>query len=720
MEPVKLIERCRKEGRLTLNEAESKQFLKYYGVPVVPESIAKDAAEAVSRARRMGYPIVIKGLGANLTHKTERGLVRVGLKSDDELRDAYEEIRTKAGKDWESALIQPMIEGRREFVAGITRDPQFGPVIMFGLGGIFAEALGDVVFRIAPVDRAQAGKMLEELKSRTLLDDFRGERAADKEHLLGILTGLSRLAMAHPEIKEVDLNPLIVAPDGTITAVDALVVLHEETDMVDGESVAEDDLQLRTGRLNAAIHVMTHPKSIAVVGVARTKLGGYPGIYACIRNFGFPGRLYPINPNAEEIDGVKVYPSLRDLPEPVDLVVISVPAPKVPDALNDCVASGNRNVHIFTSGFKETGEAEGIRLQAEVERIARENGLNIVGPNCMGIHVPSQRLLTWTSSSDISGPVAFISQSGGNAQDFANYSANYLGLHFSKVISYGNAAVLDSTDFLAYLGQDDDTRIIAMYIEGVKQGRRLLQLVTEINRRKPVVIMKGGLTESGARTVASHTGSLAGGEKIWQAFFKQTNAVHVDSLVEMAEVVLTLKHMPEIQGRGLAILGTGGGIGVAAADSCAKVGMELPPLPPDLQQRLREFIPPAGNMIKNPIDAHILLIRLDLLGPVLQLLSSRSDLHIFLISLHIDWLFGLENGAHVEKIGNYLADEVHQYINGKPLVVVLRQYQANPPAKQCRANLEKRLLGAGIPVYNGLDRAVSALSKAAGYYAGLK
>lgn len=720
MEPVKLMELCRKEGRVSLNEAESKQLLQHYDVPVVSEVIAKDMAEAETMAQQMGYPVVLKGLGANLTHKTERGLVRVNLKSTTELHKAFREIHTEAGGDWEGCLIQPLVDGRREFVAGMVRDPQFGPAIMFGLGGIFAEALGDVVFRIAPVDHTQALQMLEGLETHKLLENFRGEAAANRDQLLNVLTGLSRLAMAHPEIKEVDINPLIVSPNGEVTAVDALVVLNQSDDFSFNNGTDKDEDRQRTARLNAALDVMTHPKSIAVVGVARTKLGGYPGIFGCIRNFGYPGRLYPINPNADEIDGIKAYPTLLDLPESVDLTILSVPAPKVPDALRDCIASGNKNVHIFTSGFKETGEEEGIRLQADVERIARENGLNIIGPNCMGIHVPSERLLTWVAAPEKSGPVAFISQSGGNSQDFSNYAANYFGVHFSKVISYGNAAVLDSTDLLSYLGQDDETRIIAMYIEGVKDGRKLLRLVTEINRHKPIVIMKGGLSESGARTVASHTGSLAGGEKIWRAFFKQSNAICVDSLAEMAEVVLALNHLPKVRGRGVAILGTGGGIGVAAADSCAKAGVNLPALPPELLQRLREFIPPAGNMIRNPIDAHILLVRLDLLGPVLRLISSHPDLDMFVISLHLDWLFGLEEGKHIERIGNYLADEVQQYTSGKPLAVVLRQYQANPAAEKCRVNLKNRLLDAGIPVYDGLDRAVSVLSKVAGYYMGFE
>ncbi len=716
MEPMTLIDHCRRTGRTTLNEAESKQLLRHYGIPVVAEAVAVTEDEAVAMAKKLGLPVVLKGLGARLTHKTERGLVKVNLSSETAVRQAYQEIKTGAADDWEGCLIQPLVTGRREFVAGMVRDAQFGATIMFGLGGIFTEALGDVVFRIAPVDTGQAFQMIQELAASALLGAFRGDAAADQAHLIRVIEGLSQLALAHPEIKEVDINPLIISAQGGVTAVDALVVLDESGFMPAVPLESEAAARQRTERINAALEVMCHPRAIAVVGVARTRTGAFPGIFGCIRNFGYPGRLYPINPKADEIDGLKAYPSLTALPEPVDLVVLSLPAPHVPEALRDCIASGNRNVHIFTSGFKETGEPDGMRLQAEIERIAQEGDLNIVGPNCMGLHVPKSRLLTWTAASDISGPVGMISQSGGNAQDFVNSAADRFGLHFSKVVSYGNALTMDSTDYLAYLAQDEETRIIAMYLEGVRDGRKLLRMVTEINRTKPIVMIKGGLSESGARTVASHTGSLAGGEKIWRAFFKQTGAVQVGSLEEMAEVMAALHFLPPVRGRGVAILGTGGGVGVAAADSCAKVGLEMPGLSAELMARLREFIPPAGNMIRNPIDAHILLMNLKLLGPTLQLLAAQSNLNMFVISLHLDWIFGLEEGKQVERIGDYLAEEARTYTNGKPVVVVWRQYQPNPAIRQSRLKLEKRLLAAGVPVYEGLDRALSALAKVAGYH----
>ena len=399
IKPVELIEQALKEGRLLLNEAESKTLLNQYGVPIVEETVVVNEEAAMAQARVMGFPVVLKGLGAKLTHKTERGLVKMNLSSVEDVRRAYYEIQASAGADLEGCLIQPLIAGRREFVAGLFRDPQFGLVVMFGLGGVFTEAIKDVAFRIAPLSEIQAQRMMEELSSRELLEDFRGESVVDKEALIRVLTGLSRLGMEHPEILEVDINPLLITPKGQVIAVDALVVIGPLESSPKDDPSTKEQTREEIEVINAALEVMAHAKSIAVVGATRPRVGGFSGMFANVTSFGFPGRLYPINPKTAEIGGYKTFPNLVSLPEPVDLVIISVPAPMVPEALKDCIASGNKNVHILASGFKETGEEEGNRLQGEIEKIAREGGLRVLGPNCMGIYVPESRIVTWTGAS---------------------------------------------------------------------------------------------------------------------------------------------------------------------------------------------------------------------------------------------------------------------------------------------------------------------------------
>jgi acyl-CoA synthetase (NDP forming) len=335
----------------------------------------------------------------------------------------------------------------------------------------------------------------------------------------------------------------------------------------------------------------------------------------------------------------------------------------------------------------------------------------------MGFYVPKNRMLTWENASDKSGPVSLISQSGGNAQDFSNYLTDHYKIYFSKSISYGNALTLDSTDFLDYLAHDEDTKIITMYLEGVKDGRLLRDMVSKINRQKPVIIYKSGLTDSGARAVASHTGSLAGGEKIWTAFFRQTGATQVDSLEEMADVAQAFHRLGKIRGRKTTVLGFGGGIGVSVADNCARAGLVLPALSDGLNKQLRKLIPPAGAMIRNPVDAAIAFRNLSLMNEVLDLLSQSGEIDNFIISVPFDWLFNkAPGGAYIETIASYLATEGQKHAHGKPMVVVWRQYEAKAEIRKWIPVFENILMSAGIPVYEGLPKAVRALAKTAKYY----
>jgi acyl-CoA synthetase (NDP forming) len=462
---------------------------------------------------------------------------------------------------------------------------------------------------------------------------------------------------------------------------------------------------------------MFHPKSIAVVGASRKKPGsqGWLGMFSQIKQFGYTGKLYPINPKADEIEGLKAYPNLISLPEPADLVVITVPAPAVPAALKDCVASGSKNVHIFTSGFKETGEEQGISLQKEIEEIALEGKLRVVGPNCMGLYVPKERIVTWEAASTKSGPVAFISQSGGHAGDFSHY-ANQLGIYFSKVISFGNALTLDSTDFLQYLAEDLETEVIAMYLEGVKDGRLLHQLVNDTNKRKPVIILKGGLTESGARAAASHTGSMAGGESIWHALYQQTGAVRADSLEDMADVVQAFLNLKPSKGNRVAILGTGGGVSVAAADTCARSGLELLPFEGQILKELRNFIPAAGNMIRNPIDAENVFMDPRALEQTLRLVDAETNVDMMIIALHLDWFMEIGGGEHLIKLASLLGEQKEKGSLTKPMVVAWRSYRKSIEAQQTIKAFEDKLIEVGIPVYKGLPSAASALSRWAAYH----
>ncbi|MBN1848719.1 MAG: acetate--CoA ligase family protein [Deltaproteobacteria bacterium] len=691
-------------GRAVLTDPEAKKILREYGLPMVEETVAKDFEELLIQASAFRYPVVLKAHGTKLTHKTEKGLVRLSLRNEEDLQEAAKQIAASAGSDLEGYLVQPMLSGRREFIMGFVRDTQFGPVVMFGLGGILTEALNDITFRIAPFDESTAEDMINEIRSASLLAKFRGEDEADRKQIIQALVGLARFGVENPEVVEADINPLLVGPDGHVTAVDALVVLGHSRNVVSASG--------NLGFLDA----MLSPKSLAVVGAKRpSSEKKWSDLTSCIVRLGYKGRFYPINPEASEIDGIQAYPDLTSLPEPVDLVIVSVPAPQVPAVLRDCVSSGNKNVHIFTAGFKETGGEEGLKLQRQIEEIAESGGLRVIGPNCMGIFNPKVRIATWAPASMEVGPVAFISQSGGFATDLTRYAGQF-GIHFSKVISYGNALTLDSTDFLEYLGRDDETKLIILYLEGVKDGAKLLSLVKEIRDKKPILLMKGGLTASGARTVSSHTGALAGGEHAWNAFFRQTGTIKVTSIEEMTDVTLALLNLPPPQGGRVGVIGTGGGIGVEAADTITRAGLELPALTEGTKRKLAEFIPQAGNFITNPVDAGILFSQLGMMERTLRVLASDPMLDLLVVSIHIDWFYNADQGAQIEKLASYLAGPGREQASGKPFVVSLRRYQTDSGVKHSEEAARQILLKAGIPVYKGLQRTAFALAKMVDYY----
>ena len=713
MNSLDVINMALSEGRTTLTEAEAKNILKGYGIPVVNETIVQNIEDAVSAARTIGFPVVLKALGAKLTHKTEQGLVRLNLRDGDEVYRAAREIELTAASDLEGFLLQPMISGHREFVAGFIRDPQFGPVVMFGLGGVFTEALRDVTFRIAPFDEKEAGRMLEEIRSAGLLGAFRGEAPADREAVIRSLLGLSDLAMEHPEIVEADINPLIIGPNGAVTAVDALLILS-------GDSSTDVDISLGESPEDpkSFLDSMLTPKSIAVIGAPRSQEDIWTNILGSIIRYGYIGKIYPINPMAEEINGLKAYPSLASLPERADLVIICVSAPRVPDALRDCVSSGHRNVHIFSAGFKETGEPEGIRLHQEIEAIAEKGGLHVMGPNCMGVHNPKMLMSTWEVTDMApkqSGPVVFVSQSGGHAGDFIVH-ASRSGIYFNKAVSYGNALTLDCTDFIPYLADDEETKIICLYLEGIKDGRKLLRQVKQINRVKPVILMKGGLTKSGARAVASHTGSMSGGEQIWETFFRQTGAVKVHTLEDMVDVVQAFLHLGAPKGRGVGVICTGGGIGVSAADCFDRFGLELPPLAEETRTALTEFIPAAGNMTRNPIDFGRAFRDPVLLEKVMQIVSSDPSIDSVVLSLHLDWLGKINRGKHALQLARHIGDRKSSITSGKPFAMNLSCYHTDSNIERVFRSIEQEFIKAAVPVYEGFPKVAYTLSQVASYY----
>ncbi len=430
-----------------------------------------------------------------------------------------------------------------------------------------------------------------------------------------------------------------------------------------------------------------NPKAIAVVGASR-KAPIFMDFVALLKNAGFAGNIYPVNPKAvgEELHGLKIYPNLTSVPEPIDLVTISVPARAVFSVLEECIAINAKNIQMYTGGFKEAGDEEGIALEKKLKEVAERGGLRILGPNCMGIHVPASRNTTWITFDPTPGPVAMLAQSGGHAGQFV-FDASRHGIYLSKVISYGNAAVLDSTDLLEYLATDADTEIICMYIEGVKDGKKLTAIIKEINKTKPVIIWKGGSTESGARTAASHTGSLGGELAVWDAFFKQTGAVRADSGDELLDIAMTFRYLRPMGGNRIALVNGGGGNSVAGADVITRAGLEMPTFSEETLQELASFIPRAGAILKNPIDISQTMADLSTLTRSIE--YATADLSIDAAILNVSpGLFYVKAAMdptilksalkeEAEKQARIILDPLikfdHENHYGKPLIIVFHE-----------------------------------------------
>jgi len=544
-----------KTGRKALTEFQAKQLLKQYAIPVVTEKVAATVDEAVRLADETGYPVVLKGMGANLLHKTERGLVHLNLANDESVRRAAEHVVTAAGQDLEGILIQPQLKSRREFVAGLFRDPQFGPVVMFGIGGILTEALSDVALRLAPVTRADIRDMLTEIKAGALLGEFRGEAAVRTGQLEEILMAIGQLGLDHPEIAEIDVNPLLAARDGSLIAVDALVV-PGQPQAVSRESFAADP---------AAIAALFYPKSIAFIG-ASAQMGKWGHmLMSNTISGGYEGDIYLVNPKGGTIAGRPVYKNIGAIPGPVDLAVVTIPAALVPGLIPQMEAKKIKNMLLITSGFGETGP-QGRQLEKDLVQAARKAGILILGPNTMGICNPHKELYcTGSPVHPLAGSTAMVAQSGNMGTQLLAF-AEAQGIGIRAFSGSGNEAMITIEDYMEGFEIDDLTRTVMLYIESVKDGRRFYESACRVGRKKPIVLLKGGQTGAGNRAAASHTGAMSSDARVFNAVCRQAGIVKVDRSMDLLDLAAAFASVPLPKGNRTAIMTLGGGWGVITAD----------------------------------------------------------------------------------------------------------------------------------------------------------
>ncbi len=457
-----------------------------------------------------------------------------------------------------------------------------------------------------------------------------------------------------------------------------------------------------------------YPKNLAIIGASTKtfKFGNW--LLKALIDFGFKGKIYPINPRGVDIYGLKSFKKLEDIQENIDLVYITVPFDKVLDSFNECIEKKVKAVIILTSGFKETGEPQGIKLENELSLLARESNTRIIGPNCFGVYCPEGgiTLLPGPNFSKESGEVALLSQSGGVAVEFIHL-ANSHGINFSKVISYGNACDISAADLINYLASDSQTKIIAGYFEGMKNGNAFLEAVR--NLKKPLILWKGGLTEAGARASFSHTGFLASKPEIWEGVFKQfPNLIKVDSIEEMFDTLLALIKLPPPSGKNLGIIGGGGAIGVALSDLANNFCLNVPKLAPSVKKEVQKYLILDGSVAANPVDLGNPVYRFTTaFKNILFTLANDSSINMIIndqISTHIE-------PDDLRAVGRILKQFKMKF--NYPLVIVLRQISKKLDELDQEEKARKaknNYLSLGIPVYDSFFRAMRAIRNYAQYH----
>ena len=574
----------------SIPEDEAKKIFALFNIPVVEEKRETDIDQILSACRETGFPVVLKGISTNILHKTEKGLVRVGLNDESQVVNAVKEMNISAKDDIDAFLIQPVVSGKREFVAGMFKDPQFGPVILFGLGGIYTEALKDIVFKIAPLNDADMEDMFEQISAKKLLKDFRGERAVKKQELKKILKGLSDIAFAFPNIKEIDINPVIIQPDGSPVAVDGLIML-EQTRQVKNKCY---DIDL------AKLASCYYPKSLAFIGASSTPGKWGHMLLTNTLSRDYKGKVYLVNPRGGEITGRHVYTSVSQIKGDIDLAVVTIPANHVIDLIPDLKNKNVKGLLLITSGFREIGK-QGKNLEEKLTKAAYDAGILILGPNTMGICNPHIDFYCNAAHAyPRPGSTALVCQSGNMGTQLLAF-AEQQDIGIRAFSGSGNEAMVTIEDYMEAFEIDALTKTVVLYIESVKDGSRFFKSAARVSRQKPVVVLKGGRTSMGEKAAASHTGAMASDTRIFNAACRQAGIIQVNQPMELLDLSAVFSALPLPKGKRVAIMTLGGGWGVVTTDLCLEHGLEVPGLSKDIIERLNKILPPFWSH-GNPVD----------------------------------------------------------------------------------------------------------------------
>jgi len=645
----KIFEEIIQTDHKTITEESSKAILKTYGIKVPPFVLVTSVKEAAKQAKKIGFPLVMKIVSPQISHKTDVGGVKVGLDNVGDVKKTFNamfgRLSKKKGVEVKGILLEKMVPKGVELIVGIQNDPQFGPTIMVGLGGIMTEIMDDVSFRMLPISTLDAKSMINELKGSKLLKGFRGSAPIDLNMIAKMLVDIGKLGIENADyIDSVDFNPVVVYPKSYFV-VDAKIILNK---------------QLRNNSISKAkpnkenMEKFFTPKTIALVGASATPGNIGNSILVNLLNYNFKGKVYPVNPNTNKIFGQKCYSSVSSIPETVDLVLISVNLSITSTILEDCAKKGVHSVVIVSGGGKELG-GKRASYESEIKRLSEKYDIRIIGPNCIGIFNAANHFdCAFFEHSRMIRPklgnVAFLSQSGTMGISFLE-SADSFGL--SKMVSYGNRSDVDEADMIWYLANDPQTKVIVLYVEGFGDGRKFINTAKKVmkEKKKPVVIWKTGRTIQSAKQAASHTGSLGGSNAIIMGAFKQAGVISVDSYQELIAVTKALAWQPGAKGNHIGMTSNGAGPMVASIDYFKKTKLLTPPLSLSTVKKIDTHFPPSHIIGKmgNPLDITGGATAADYKFMIQQFYDEKN------IDIIMLW-FVFQDSPLDKKIINYLAD----------------------------------------------------------------
>jgi 3-hydroxypropionyl-CoA synthetase (ADP-forming) len=674
-----------------ITEELAKQVLTEYGVKVPNYALVKSADEAGRQAQSLGYPLVAKIVSPQILHKTDVNGVKVGLQNEDVVKETFNDMHGRLSKQYsvKGVLLEKMAaSGGVELIVGLQNDPQFGPVIMVGIGGIYTELFKDVSFRVLPIAKEDATNMIDDLKGSKILKGFRGMPAVNMDMLATALVNIGRFGTEMASYYEsIDFNPVIFYENDYVV-VDAKILLREKPDL-EIMSKARPDSEYMSLFFNA--------KSIALIGASPEagKVGN--SVLESMVKHDYKGKVYPVNAKGyPEIMGISAYKSLEEISDDIDLVVVTVDLKYVPDLLKSAAKKGIHNFVVISGGGKELG-GERADIEAQIKDLSRQLRIRIIGPNCIGMFNAENRLdCAFQGHARMlrpkNGNVAFLSQSGTVGIAFME-SSDAFGM--SKMISYGNRSDVDEADMIWYLSEDPQTKVIGVYVEGFGDGRKFMNTARKVikERGKPIVVFKNGRTARGAKQAVSHTGSLGGSYGVVKGALDQAGIISVDSYEELTAALKALTWQPVPKGGRVAMVTNGAGPIIAAIDQFERLGLQVAELAEHSKKSLKDHYPPTYVIQSgNPCD---------ITG------SANADDYRFAIQTYMDdpnvdiimpW-FVFQDDPLEETIVDVLASFQKQ--KKKPILVGA---MGGPYTKK----ISQRIEDANVPVYLSVTEWVTA------------